>query len=108
MKNDLISREALKKEIASYDREFAPDWVLNRIDNAPTVPSWEQGYEAGLAQGKQDRPKGEWIKNKGRDLRDNFYTCSICGRTINVICGETLADYPYCHCGTDMRKGDTK
>lgn len=34
--DDCISREGLKKDLASYDREFAPDWVLNRIDNAPT------------------------------------------------------------------------
>lgn len=37
---------------------------LYQIDNAPTVPlpneqiAWEQGYEVGLAQGKQERPQG--------------------------------------------------
>lgn len=51
----------------------------------------------------QERPHGEWIKNEGKDLRDCFYTCSKCGRNINVICGETLDDYPFCHCGADMR-----
>ena len=52
---------------------------------------------------ESEKPKGEWIENKGKDIRDHFYTCSICGRTINVICGETLADYLFCHCGADMR-----
>lgn len=29
--------DALKEDLVSYDREFVPVWVLNRIDNAPTV-----------------------------------------------------------------------
>lgn len=45
--------------------------------------------------------EGKWIKLQGAfDKRDNFYTCSNCGRTINVICGEKIEDYPYCHCGS--------
>lgn len=34
--DDCISRDALKKDIETYDREFAPDWVISKIDNAPT------------------------------------------------------------------------
>lgn len=49
---------------------------------------------------------GKWIRLKGYDDRDNFYTCSECGRAINVICGETLDDYPYCHCGAKMEAGE--
>lgn len=52
---------------------------------------------------KQEQKVGHWIKNKGYDDRDNFFTCSECGRTINIICGETLTDYPYCHCGAKMK-----
>ena len=49
------------------------------------------------------QPKiGHWIESKGYDDRDHFYTCSECGRNINLICGATLADYPYCHCGAKM------
>ena len=47
---------------------------------------------------------GEWVKDEGYDKRDNFYHCSECGRTINIICGGTLENYPFCHCGADMRK----
>ena len=45
---------------------------------------------------------GHWIRVKSYDPRDNFYKCSICRRSINVICGEHLSDYPYCHCGAKM------
>lgn len=34
--DDCISRDALKKDIETYDRAFAPDWVISKIDNAPT------------------------------------------------------------------------
>lgn len=47
---------------------------------------------------------GQWVRNEGYDKRDNFYKCSVCGRSINVICGETLTDYPYCHCGAKMEE----
>lgn len=44
-----------------------------------------------------------WIHaGGGYDGRDNFYHCSICGRTINMICGDKLENYPYCHCGAKM------
>ena len=47
---------------------------------------------------------GKWIKDDCYDKRDNFYHCSECGRVINIICGEDLSDYPFCHCGADMGK----
>lgn len=49
---------------------------------------------------------GEWIHNEGYDKRDNFYMCSLCGRTINIICGDRLDNYPYCHCGAKMDVND--
>jgi len=67
--------------------------------SAASIEAFNKAVEAL----KAERPHGEWIENKGKDIRDHFYTCSICGRTINVICGETLKDYPFCHCGADMR-----
>ena len=48
-------------------------------------------------------PKGKWIKIDSYDRRDHFYACSECGRLINTICNEHLEDYPFCHCGADMR-----
>ena len=80
---DLISREALKKDLASYDREFAPDWVLNCIDNAPTV------------EVRDNKPKqGEWIF-------DGWGTyCSECGDRPKIGCGKFCSE-----CGADMQKG---
>lgn len=80
-------------------------WVQKRICDITYSPESFEAINIAIEKLREERPQGEWIKNKGRDLRDNFYTCSICGRTINVICGETLANYPYCHCGADMRGG---
>lgn len=53
---------------------------------------------------EQQSKTGHWIKSTGYDDRDRFYTCSECGRHINLICGAKLADYPYCHCGTKMEE----
>lgn len=46
---------------------------------------------------------GYWVANKSPyDKRDSFYYCSVCHRTINLICGDNLDNYPYCHCGAKM------
>ena len=80
---DLISREALKKDLASYDKEFAPDCVLNCIDNAPTV------------EVRDNKPKqGEWIF-------DGWGTyCSECGYRPKIGCGKFCSE-----CGAQMQKG---
>lgn len=48
---------------------------------------------------------GKWIRKEGYDPRDNFYYCSECNRIINIVCGDSLSNYPYCHCGTRMDGG---
>lgn len=51
----------------------------------------------------EERPKGEWkLISMGLEYK---YQCSLCGRTISTT-PMFLADYPFCHCGADMRKGD--
>jgi len=86
---------------------------LTEIDNAPTVETdievatkdaYEHGYTDGWKErfGEPDeRPQGEWIPLSAH----NIYRCSECGRTIELTIDETLSDYPYCHCGADMRGG---
>lgn len=52
---------------------------------------------------KSEVKQGHWIHSEdNRDPRDNFYYCSECGRIINIICGDKLSNYPYCHCGARM------
>ena len=55
---------------------------------------------------------GEWIKVKEDRMSIDMsgelitvYKCSKCGRLIATLPSK-LADYPFCHCGADMRKGD--
>lgn len=107
--DDLISREALKRALEITQYNDIADLIRTErlIDNAPTVcnDNYAMGYQDGVKKVLSERPTGKWLENKGKDLRDCFYTCSQCGRTINVICGETLSDFPFCHCGADMRGG---
>lgn len=62
----------------------------------------------------EDRPQGKWIIQR-HDMAGCFYTCSNCGRMIRVPLfiddpedNETLADYPFCHCGAKMQEGSAK
>lgn len=51
-------------------------------------------------------PKGHWIKEESIYGWDGYsYQCSECGRSIHLdTIMEDLEDYPYCHCGADMRE----
>lgn len=101
---DYISREDLKKALDKKALDLANGGMIfiesiNRIiDNAQAIPlpneqtAWEQGYEAGLAQGKH-RPQGEWSEFEGG------YRCSNCD-DIEVYTPN------FCpNCGADMQKG---
>ena len=119
MNNDLISREALKedlaKEIKTNDMGL---WlkILLVIDNAPSVKfsllpadeskeeAYMRGYEKGKIEGilkAHTRPKGEWIVLVDED---NIKTCkcSICGRIADIV---DFDNYPFCHCGAKMKGG---
>ena len=116
-KGDLISREALIKKLEEMANN---EWniqvgsskgledAIDVTENAPTVEpicnqiAWEQGYEAGLAQGKSERPQGEWI-------RTGLYgqTCLECNK-----CGKADFDIKYDNfcpkCGAKMQKGGNR
>lgn len=51
---------------------------------------------------------GHWIKEKSRYGWDGkSYSCSECGRSIHLDSEvEDLTDYPYCHCGAQMRENE--
>lgn len=62
-----------------------------------------------------ERPQGEWILMKENrsvnmyrsgELVSN-YKCSLCGRCISTTISR-LTDYPFCHCGADMRNKNTE
>ena len=63
----------------------------SQIANAPTV----------------ERPQGEWELSSIQVVGENWYKCSICGRKIRTSTYH-LKEYPFCHCGAEMRKGDAE
>lgn len=109
---DLISRSDLKDKMKKAEEqadtfEMLVEFYEQIIDNAQAVEperpqcnqiAWEQGYEAGLAQGKAEiRPQGTWTF----DEKGNFH-CDKCGREPH----DQYATTPYCpNCGADMRGG---
>ena len=49
-----------------------------------------------------ERPQGEWELSSIQVVGENWYKCSICGRKIRTSTYH-LKEYPFCHCGADMR-----
>ena len=118
MNNDLISREALKKDFkerlakcdewiekakdketrirASAVKAFIAE-VIMTIDNAPTVtPDMAQvlAYESGKAS--NERPQGEWITD---DMTLSAWRCNKCLYATPIT-------HNFCpNCGADMQKG---
>lgn len=93
-----IDADALKEEIDYYIREAGWGethnetlrWCLEFINNQHTI--------------EPERKKGKWImKYKGSAVTS--YKCSECGRTVKDDTGYDVSkDYPFCHCGADMRE----
>ena len=103
---DLISREAFREQLNRAYEYTELGEVIEMLDNAPTVDTtcpncdsgYAQGYSDGYLKGKEERPKGRWVKEE-----DKVHSkCSLCGFK--------YADYgilfDYCpNCGADMRGG---
>jgi hypothetical protein len=125
MNNDLISREALKKELHNFfDGKVInePTYILRdvfcHIDNAPTepLPDFKEGYKQAIIDGKTNysRPQGEWIEctksgmpltEYGRMTGEKWYgfKCSQCNF---IYKGNALIESPYCQkCGAKMTIG---
>lgn len=97
---DAVSREEALKEMQKYHDDCAKTSVYTRL-----------GFETAMNVVRElppvtpERPKGEWkselkLYGEGKDK----YECSICHRTIKVDSPhERLCDYPFCHCGAEMR-----
>ena len=57
-----------------------------------------------LPPAQPERIKGHWIEIA---LSNHTYKCSVCGRLlVNITDGKNnvAKNYPYCHCGADMRE----
>jgi len=65
--------------------------------------AYNEGYKNGYEAGRNERSHGEWIKDE-----ENVYHCSCCYRRVHKGSMEDMQiDYPFCHCGADMR-GETE
>ena len=84
-------------------RQTAIDALRQQFKKSPTTAIRAMNTIEELPSAQPERKRGEWIKRDSYDRRDNFYTCSECGRVINIISNAHLEDYPFCHCGADMR-----
>ena len=80
---------------------------LTEIDNAPAVETKtthdvNSAYDKGFitAMKAYSAPRGEWILVD--DTEKFIAKCSVCGR---IEDSRMVKDYPFCHCGADMRKG---
>lgn len=73
------------------------------ITHSRKYSTYEEAAKSWNKRSTKKERKGLWQRAKGQiDKRNNFYKCSECGRTINLECGNTLSDFPYCHCGAKM------
>ena len=93
---DCVSREwlyneCLKIQCDKKERYFDIDDVRKLIVKAPSV--------------EPEIKVGKWISISRDDDMEEFYCCSLCKREIILYPGETLKDYPYCHCGAKMEGG---
>lgn len=53
----------------------------------------------------EERKRGEWLELTNTN---HTYVCSVCGRIlVNITDGKNTVtkNYPFCHCGADMRGG---
>ena len=68
--------------------------------NYKTKPEWCPLSEV------PERKTGKWIEEQ-RGIMVTEYRCSECGRLVRDDTGYDVdKDYPFCHCGADMRGED--
>lgn len=110
-KGDLISRSALLKALKTEIENIQPLSDTNYyvgvkqglklaetvIDNAPTVnyPFYQEAYQTGYEEGKNERLQGEWIANPLGD-----YVCNKCSWVVGKF------ERNFCpNCGVKMKGG---
>ena len=90
--DDLISRQDTIREIVQKASESF--WNIEATGNIIYILQ-----HMPSAQPK----KGRWIEYE-KGIKITSYKCSECGRIVRDDTGyEVSEDYPFCHCGADMR-----
>jgi len=100
----LIDADALEKTLRDWIRDhwteaFTGDDAgaefADMIEHAETIDA--------VPSAQPERKKGKWIEISSIS---HTYKCSECGRLlVNITDGKNnvARNYPYCHCGADMR-----
>ena len=86
--NDCISRYGVSAWLANRGYRG----LANKVMDEDRFPS-----------AQPERIKGHWIEITSSN---HTYKCSVCGRLLaNITDGKNnvAKNYPYCHCGADMR-----
>ena len=91
----LIDADALIEELNNSHFPGAPyvdagiSIAIGKVLDAPTI--------------EPKRKTGRWIEEQ-RGIKVTQYKCSECGRiVIDDTTYDVAEDYPFCHCGADMR-----
>lgn len=87
----LIDADALKEYFFrpySNEESYSNIELEKIIDAQPTI---------------EERKTGKWIISN-TNSKVTTYKCSECGRIVHDDTGYDVSkDYPYCHCGADLR-----
>ena len=91
---DLISRQETIKEFSDFVR---------KSNNSGQTPTWNDAVSLVGSMPSAERKRGKWLEFTNTN---HTYVCSVCGRTlVNITDGKNKVtkNYPFCHCGADMR-----
>ena len=104
--SDTISRQAAIDAVDKYDFEF-PQYMEKFVAELRDAMKADLKCDiANLPSAEPERKKGEWIEFTNTN---HTYVCSVCGRMlVNITDGKNTVtkNYPFCHCGADMRGSD--
>lgn len=82
-----------------------PPEVITKLSNVVVDLIGKINWDAAMER-YYKRPHAEWREIKSNNTKyKHIYYCNNCRREIGLLEGETLYDYPFCHCGADMRGG---
>lgn len=78
--------------------------IITKEEFLTCYNEWIRGEkERPLEETNGEHCKGKWIIID--DTEKFIAKCSVCGK---IEDSRMVSEYPFCHCGADMRKGDTE
>lgn len=105
-KDDVIYRQAAIDAICAVCGNDCDksEFVYNAPQDEQVILCPEHYCLCNLPSAQPERKTGRWICGD-TGLMVTEYKCSECGRTVRDDTGyDVYKDYPYCHCGAEMRK----